>query len=61
MPTVFITGANRGLGLESTRQYLLDGWQVVAACRDPTAATALRALPDQSGSFLNYDGSVIAW
>ena len=33
MPTVLITGANRGLGLELTRQYLVDGWSVVAVCR----------------------------
>lgn len=35
MPTVLITGANRGLGLEFTRQYLSAGWQVIACCRDP--------------------------
>ena len=35
MSSVLITGANRGLGLEFARQYLADGWQVYAACRDP--------------------------
>jgi len=35
MPTVMITGANRGLGLEFTRQYAADGWTVIATCRDP--------------------------
>ena len=44
MPTVLITGANRGLGLEFARQYAADGWQVVATCRDPDAAHALRSL-----------------
>ncbi|MCC5867204.1 MAG: SDR family oxidoreductase [Gammaproteobacteria bacterium] len=33
MPTVLVTGANRGLGLEFVRQYLADGWQVIACCR----------------------------
>lgn len=42
-----ITGANRGLGLEFARQYLADGWQVIATCRDPAGATALRKLGDK--------------
>ena len=33
MPTVLITGANRGLGLEFVRQYAADGWEVVATAR----------------------------
>jgi NAD(P)-dependent dehydrogenase (short-subunit alcohol dehydrogenase family) len=45
MPTVLITGASRGLGLEFARQYAADGWTVLATCRDPAAATELRALP----------------
>ena len=44
MPTVLVTGANRGLGLEFSRQYLADGWDVIAVCRDPGSATALAAL-----------------
>jgi len=44
MPSVLITGANRGLGLEFARQYAADGWQVHAACRDPAHAKALSAL-----------------
>ena len=44
MPSVFITGANRGLGLEFARQYAAEGWQVIAACRRPDAAEALAAL-----------------
>ena len=35
MNTILITGANRGLGLEFTRQYLEDGWRVLAASRQP--------------------------
>lgn len=49
MPTILITGANRGLGLEFTRQYAADGWQVIAACRDPQAAKDLQALAAGSG------------
>jgi NAD(P)-dependent dehydrogenase (short-subunit alcohol dehydrogenase family) len=33
MPTVLITGANRGIGLEFARQYLQDGWDVIATAR----------------------------
>ena len=35
MPSVLITGASRGLGLEFVRQYAADGWQVFACARDP--------------------------
>jgi len=44
MPTVLITGANRGIGLEFTRQYAADGWRVIATCRDPARARDLRGL-----------------
>jgi len=33
MPTVLITGANRGIGLEFARQYAQDEWTVVATAR----------------------------
>jgi NAD(P)-dependent dehydrogenase (short-subunit alcohol dehydrogenase family) len=36
MPTVLITGANRGLGLEFARQYRADGWDVIATVREPS-------------------------
>jgi NAD(P)-dependent dehydrogenase (short-subunit alcohol dehydrogenase family) len=49
MPAILITGANRGLGLEFTRQYAADGWTVIAACRDPQAAKDLQALAASSG------------
>ena len=41
MPTVLITGANRGLGLEFARQYAADNWRVIATCRKPTLASKL--------------------
>jgi NAD(P)-dependent dehydrogenase (short-subunit alcohol dehydrogenase family) len=52
MPSALITGANRGLGLEFTRQYMADGWQVYAMCRDPESASELRKLADASGGKL---------
>src|SRR5438045_853628 len=33
MPTVLITGANRGIGLEFATQYSKDGWHVIATAR----------------------------
>ena len=44
MPTCVVTGASRGLGLEFARQYLADGWTVIATCRAPFAAKDLAAL-----------------
>ena len=44
MPTVFITGANRGLGLEFASQYAADGWSVVATCRNPDGAAGLHGI-----------------
>lgn len=44
MPTLLITGANRGIGLELTKRYAADGWTIIAACRNPKEAAALAAL-----------------
>lgn len=44
MPTVLVTGANRGIGLEFARQYKDDGWEVIATCRAPDQADQLNAL-----------------
>ena len=41
MPTVLITGANRGLGLEFAQQYGADGWRVIGTARHPASADAL--------------------
>jgi len=43
-PTVLITGANRGLGLAFTEQYAARDWNVLATCRDVSAASGLRQL-----------------
>ncbi|MAF82671.1 MAG: SDR family oxidoreductase [Gammaproteobacteria bacterium] len=44
MPSILITGANQGLGLEFTRQYAADGWTVIACCRTPESADSLAEL-----------------
>lgn len=48
MPTVLITGANRGLGLEHVRQYGEKGWTILACCRAPGEAIALNALASRN-------------
>ena len=42
--TTFITGANRGIGFEFTKQYLEKGWRVIATCRKTETAEDLRLL-----------------
>ncbi|MCZ6447884.1 MAG: SDR family oxidoreductase [Alphaproteobacteria bacterium] len=44
MASILITGANRGLGLEFTRQYAAEGDRVLATCRDPAGAAELAAI-----------------
>ena len=48
MPTILITGANRGLGLEFARQYAADRWDIVAACRQPEQSAELKQLAAQN-------------
>jgi NAD(P)-dependent dehydrogenase (short-subunit alcohol dehydrogenase family) len=43
-PTVLITGANRGIGLELVRQYSARDWKIIATARDAEGATDLQAL-----------------
>lgn len=45
MPTMIVTGANRGVGLELARQYAADGWKVIATCRNPALPGGLSSLP----------------
>lgn len=44
MKTVFITGANRGIGLALSKVFLKDNWQVIATCRDIKCADELNQL-----------------
>jgi len=58
MPTVLITGANRGLGFEFANQYAAEGWRVFAGCRKPAEAIALRnlaATPPEMVSIIAMD------
>ncbi len=44
---MFITGANRGIGLALTKLFLADGWQVIATCRCNNTATMLNQLKNE--------------
>jgi len=44
MPTILVTGANRGIGLEISKQCLTHHWTVHACCRDPENASELTSL-----------------
>jgi NAD(P)-dependent dehydrogenase (short-subunit alcohol dehydrogenase family) len=57
MTNVFITGANRGLGLEFVKQYLTLGHYVYAACRDPKQAKELHQIQDKNLEILKLDVS----
>ncbi|MDJ0944507.1 MAG: SDR family oxidoreductase [Kiloniellales bacterium] len=44
MPTLLITGANRGIGLALLRGFAADGWRIHACCRQPDKAGDLKAV-----------------
>ncbi len=46
MMKVVITGANRGLGFEFTKQCLVQGEEVIATCREPVNALKLQSLKE---------------
>lgn len=50
MPSILVTGSNRGLGLEWVRQYATLGWRVYATCRYPEQAQDLSKLAGQHGN-----------
>src|SRR4051812_6796631 len=45
MENIFVTGANRGIGLALTRRFLELGQRVFAGVRNPEGAAALADLP----------------
>lgn len=49
MATILITGANRGIGLELTRQALEQSHSVIATARKPDEAAELKALAEDNG------------
>ncbi len=55
MPTLLITGANRGIGLELCKQYLNEGWDIHACCRTPKKAKALGKLADKHDSLIVHE------
>jgi len=48
MPSALIIGASRGIGHELVRQYLRDGWRVIATARKPEDVEALAAMGAQA-------------
>ena len=44
MKTCVVTGANRGIGFEFSRQFAAAGWRVYAGCRNPDSADDLNKL-----------------
>ena len=53
---ILITGANRGIGLEMTRQAAAAGHHVTAACRTPASADALNDLAARSDGKITVIG-----
>lgn len=60
MPSIVITGTNRGIGLSLARFYKDDGWRVYACCRHESPE--LKALEDERFSIhrldLSYDDQI---
>jgi NAD(P)-dependent dehydrogenase (short-subunit alcohol dehydrogenase family) len=52
---VLITGANRGIGFEFTKQYAADGWSVLACCRTAQSASALQSIAKANNNVQIFD------
>jgi NAD(P)-dependent dehydrogenase (short-subunit alcohol dehydrogenase family) len=50
-----IVGANRGIGLGVTREFLARGWSVIATARQPDQASALRELAERYPGRIRID------
>ena len=48
MPTALLIGASRGIGFELARQYIEDGWRVIATARSDEGIANLKALGAQT-------------
>jgi NAD(P)-dependent dehydrogenase (short-subunit alcohol dehydrogenase family) len=48
MSTVLLIGASRGIGHELARQYIADGWRVIATARSDDGLAGLKALGAQT-------------
>ena len=48
MNTVLILGASRGIGYEFARQYVQEGWRVLATARDDAGCTQLQAIGSEA-------------
>ena len=48
MTTVLILGASRGIGYEFARQYVQEGWRVLATARDDAGCTQLQAIGSEA-------------
>ena len=54
MSVIFITGANRGIGLSLTQQYLKGNHEVYATYRDTNSAKELLALAERNTNLNLY-------
>lgn len=48
MPAALIIGASRGIGRELVRQYMADGWRVIATARDEAGLALLQSMGAQA-------------
>jgi len=48
MPTVLLIGASRGIGFELARQYMAEGWRVIATARSDDGLASLKTLGAQT-------------